>query len=57
MSRLLDCLMGPLTFANSQNEETDFSAERRWENEGEIPGNFSSHYVTIAKRRHHREAR
>jgi hypothetical protein len=32
--------MGPLTFANSQNEETDFAAERRWENEGGNPGQF-----------------
>jgi hypothetical protein len=30
--------MGPLTFASSQNEETDFAAERRWENEGGNPG-------------------
>ena len=29
--------MGPLTFASSQNEETDFAAERRWENEGGNP--------------------
>ena len=35
---MLDCLMGPLTFASSQNEETDFAAERRWENEGGNPG-------------------
>lgn len=26
--------MDPLTFASSQNEESDFAAERRWENEG-----------------------
>jgi hypothetical protein len=30
--------MGTLTFASSQNEETDFAAERRWENEGGNPG-------------------
>jgi hypothetical protein len=30
--------MGLLTFASSQNEETDFAAERRWENEGGNPG-------------------
>ena len=30
--------MDPLTFASSQNEESDFAAERRWENEGENPG-------------------
>jgi hypothetical protein len=30
--------MGPLTFASSQNEESDFAAERRWENEGGNPG-------------------
>ena len=30
--------MGLLTFASSQSEETDFAAERRWENEGGNPG-------------------
>jgi hypothetical protein len=30
--------MDPLTFASSQNEESDFAAERRWENEGGNPG-------------------
>jgi hypothetical protein len=30
--------MDPLTFASSQNEESDFAAERRWEDEGEKPG-------------------
>jgi hypothetical protein len=30
--------MGPLNFASSQNKETDFAAERRWENEGGNPG-------------------
>jgi len=30
--------MGPLTFASSQNEESDFAAERRWEDEGGNPG-------------------
>ena len=30
--------MGPLTFASSQNEESDFAAEGRWENEGGNPG-------------------
>jgi hypothetical protein len=29
--------MGPLTFASSQNEESDFAAERRWEDEGGNP--------------------
>jgi len=29
--------MDPLTFASSQNEESDFAAERRWENEGGNP--------------------
>jgi hypothetical protein len=27
-----------LTFASSQNEESDFAAERRWENDGGNPG-------------------
>ena len=30
--------MDPLTFASSQNEESDFAAERRWENDGGNPG-------------------
>jgi hypothetical protein len=30
--------MDPLTFARSQNEESDFAAERRWESEGGNPG-------------------
>jgi hypothetical protein len=30
--------MDPLTFASSQNEQSDFAAERRWENEGGNPG-------------------
>lgn len=30
--------MGPLTFASSQNEESDFAAEQRWESEGGVPG-------------------
>ena len=30
--------MDPLTFASSQNEESDFAAERRWEDEGGNPG-------------------
>ena len=30
--------MDPLTFASSQNEESDFAAERSWENEGGNPG-------------------
>jgi hypothetical protein len=34
----LVAIMDPLTFASSQNEESDFAAERRWENEGGNPG-------------------
>ena len=30
--------MDPLTFATSQKEESDFAAERRWEDEGGNPG-------------------
>jgi hypothetical protein len=30
--------MGPLTFASSQNEESDFAAGQRWEDEGGNPG-------------------
>ncbi len=29
--------MDSLTFASSQKEESDFAAERRWENEGGNP--------------------
>jgi hypothetical protein len=29
--------MDPLTSASSQNEESDFAAERRWEDEGGNP--------------------
>jgi hypothetical protein len=32
--------MNPLTFATSQKEESDFAAERRWEDEGGNPGQF-----------------
>jgi len=34
----LIAIMDPLTFASSQNEESDFAAERRWESEGGNPG-------------------
>ena len=30
--------MDPLTFANSQSEESDSAEERRWENAGGNPG-------------------
>ena len=30
--------MDPLTSASPQSEESDFAAERRWENEGGNPG-------------------
>ena len=30
--------MNPLTLASSQNEESDFVAEQRWESEGGNPG-------------------
>jgi hypothetical protein len=30
--------MDPLTSTGSQNEESDFAAERRWEDEGGNPG-------------------
>jgi len=29
--------MDPLTFTSSQNEENDFAAEQRWEDEGGNP--------------------
>jgi hypothetical protein len=38
VSRFIDCADESLTFARSQNEESDFAAERRWENEGGNPG-------------------
>jgi len=30
--------MDSLTFASAQNEQSDFAAERRWEDEGGNPG-------------------
>ncbi len=38
MSRFIDRAHESLTFASSQNEESDFAAERRWEDEGGNPG-------------------
>jgi hypothetical protein len=38
VSRFIDCADESLTFASSQNEESDFAADRRWENEGGNPG-------------------
>ena len=38
MSRFIDYANKSLPFAGSQNEESDFAAERRWENEGGNPG-------------------
>jgi hypothetical protein len=38
VSRFIDCAHKSLTFASSQNEESDFAAERRWEDEGGNPG-------------------
>jgi len=38
VSRFIDCTRKSLTFASSQNEDSDFAAERRWENEGGNPG-------------------
>jgi hypothetical protein len=38
VSRFIDCANESLTFARSQNEESDFAAERRWENDGGNPG-------------------
>jgi hypothetical protein len=37
VSRFIDCADESLTFASSQNEEGDFAAERRWEDEGGNP--------------------
>ena len=38
VSRFIDRAHESLTFASSQNEESDFAAERRWENDGGNPG-------------------
>lgn len=38
MIRFIDCAHESMPFAGSQNEESDFAAERRWENEGGNPG-------------------
>ncbi len=40
MSRFIDCANESLPFASSHNEESDFAAERRWENDGGNPGQF-----------------
>jgi len=37
VSRFIDRAHESLTFANLQNEESDFAAERRWEDEGGNP--------------------
>jgi hypothetical protein len=37
VSRFIDRAHESLTFASSQNEESDFAAERRWENDGGNP--------------------
>ena len=37
MSRFIDRAHESLTLASSQNEESDFAAERRWENDGGNP--------------------
>jgi hypothetical protein len=38
VSRFIDRAHESLTVASSQNEESDFAAERRWEDEGGNPG-------------------
>ena len=38
MSRFIDRAHESLTFASSRNEDSDFAAERRWENDGGNPG-------------------
>ncbi len=38
MSRFIDCHHGSPDFRKFTNEESDFAAERRWENEGGNPG-------------------
>ena len=42
MSRFIDRDHESLTFASSQNEESDCAAERRWENEGGNPGQLQA---------------
>jgi hypothetical protein len=49
--------MGPLTFASSQTKKAILRQSDVGKTKGEIPGDFSSHCVTIAKRRFHSEAR
>jgi hypothetical protein len=41
--------MDPLTFASSQNEESDFAAERRWEDEGGNPGQLQQFPCDVRK--------
>jgi len=38
VSRFIDCHHGSPDLRNLTNEESDFAAERRWENEGGNPG-------------------
>jgi len=38
VSRFIDCAHKSLTFASSQNEESDLVAGQRWEDEGGNPG-------------------
>jgi len=38
VSRFIDCHHGSPDFRKFTNEEGDFAAERRWENEGGNPG-------------------
>ena len=40
MSRFIDCHHGSPDFRKFTNEESDFAAERRWENEGGNPGHL-----------------
>jgi len=49
--------MDPLTFASSQTKKAILPQSDVGKTKGEIRGNFNSYCVTIAKRRHHREAR
>ena len=53
----LIAIMDPLTFASSQTKKAILPQSDVGKTKGEIRGNFNSYCVTIAKRRHHREAR
>jgi hypothetical protein len=54
VSRFIDRAHESLTFASAQNEESDFAAERRWENDGGNPGQLEQLPCDDRKEGHNR---